>query len=92
VDYLRLISAYTGPVFNLLESRLCDYTVRCKGCSENISAPVQTMPDTWNIAECPLCRSEAPVPAIRDIPRDAVAPAACQDHDTGVSPWVRCEE
>jgi hypothetical protein len=58
VDYFRFIFAYTGAVFNLPQSRLCDYTVRCKGCSENIPAPVQTMPDTWIIAECPLCRSK----------------------------------
>jgi len=35
---------------------VCDYTVRCKGCGENIPAPVQAMPDTWIVAECPLCR------------------------------------
>jgi hypothetical protein len=42
-------------VWNLPESRICDYTVRCKECGENIPAPVQTMPDTWIVAECPLC-------------------------------------
>ena len=52
---LRLIFAYTVSVFMLPESRVCDYTVRCKGCSENIPAPVETMPDTWIIAKCPLC-------------------------------------
>jgi hypothetical protein len=55
VDYFRLIFAYNALVWNLPESRLCDYTVRCKGCGENIPAPVQTMPDTWIIADCPLC-------------------------------------
>jgi len=54
-DYFRLIFAYTGLVFNLPNSRLCDYTVRCKGCGENIPAPVGTMPDTWIVAACPLC-------------------------------------
>ena len=33
----------------------CDYTVRCKGCGENIPAPVETMPDTWIVVDCPLC-------------------------------------
>jgi hypothetical protein len=52
---LRLLFAYTVPVWYLLETRLCDYTLRSKGCSENIPAPVLTMPDTWIIAECTLC-------------------------------------
>lgn len=51
----RLIFAYTIEVFNQPEFRLCDFTIRCKGCGENIPAPVATMPDSWIIAECPLC-------------------------------------
>ena len=58
MDYFRFIFAYTGPVFNLPTSQLCNYTVRCKGCSENIPAPVQTMPDSWIITECSLCGSK----------------------------------
>jgi hypothetical protein len=27
----------------------------CKGCHQNIPAPVETMPDSWIIAACPLC-------------------------------------
>jgi hypothetical protein len=27
----------------------------CKGCHENIPAPVETLPDDWTIAACPLC-------------------------------------
>lgn len=42
-------------MWNLPASTICDYTLRCKRCAENIPAPVQTMPDTWIIAECPLC-------------------------------------
>ena len=52
---LLLVFAYTRDVWQLPESRICDYTVRCKGCGENIPAPVMTMPDTWIIADCPLC-------------------------------------
>jgi hypothetical protein len=37
------------------ETRICDFTLRCKGCGQNIPAPVETMPDTWIIADCPLC-------------------------------------
>ena len=53
--YFRLIFAYTVLVFGLPETRLCDYIVCCKGCFENIPAPVETMPSSWIIAECPLC-------------------------------------
>jgi hypothetical protein len=50
--------AYTVRVFNLTQSGLCDFTVRCKGCGESIPAPVGTMPDTWIIAGCPICGSQ----------------------------------
>ncbi len=43
-------------MWQLPQSPVCDYAVRCKGCGENIPAPVQTMPDTWIVAECPICR------------------------------------
>jgi len=53
------IFAFCSPilvlVWQLPETRICDYTVMCKGCGENIPAPVMTMPDTWIIAQCPLC-------------------------------------
>ena len=54
-EYIRLLFAYTILVFNLPDARICDFTVRCKGCGENIPAPVQTMPDTWIAAVCPIC-------------------------------------
>ena len=54
------IFAFYSPtvkcVFNLPESRVCDFTVHCKKCGENIPAPVGTMPDSWIVARCPLCR------------------------------------
>jgi hypothetical protein len=31
------------------------FVITCKGCHENIPAPVETMPDAWIIAACPLC-------------------------------------
>jgi hypothetical protein len=31
------------------------FVVQCKACHENIAAPVETLPDTWIIAQCPLC-------------------------------------
>jgi hypothetical protein len=31
------------------------FVVVCKGCQQNIPAPVQTLPDSWIVTECPLC-------------------------------------
>jgi hypothetical protein len=42
-------------MFGLLLTRLCDYLIVCKRCGENVPAPVQTMPSSWIVAECPLC-------------------------------------
>jgi len=42
-------------VFNLPAPRLCHFTIRCKACGENVPAPVLTLPDSWIVAECPLC-------------------------------------
>jgi hypothetical protein len=42
-------------VFNLLQARQFDFTIRCKKCGENIPAPVGAMPVTWIAAQCPLC-------------------------------------
>ena len=53
--YILLIFAYTVSVWQLPQSRISDFLVRCKGCGENIPASVMTMPDTWIVAECPLC-------------------------------------
>lgn len=52
---IRLFFSYNACMWQLPETRVCNYTVTCKGCGENIPAPVQTMPDTWIIATCPLC-------------------------------------
>ena len=49
--YFRFIFVYIGAMWHLPESRICDFTVRCKGCGENIPAPVMTMPDSWIVAE-----------------------------------------
>ena len=34
------------------------FTVTCKGCGQNIAAPVETMPAQWIIAERPLCEDK----------------------------------
>src|ERR1700677_309904 len=51
----RLIFAYNIQVWNLPQSRLCDFAVRCKGCGETIPAPVGNMPDFWIVVACSLC-------------------------------------
>jgi len=42
-------------VFNIPSTRKCEFVFRCKACRENVPAPVETMPDTWILADCPLC-------------------------------------
>ena len=42
-------------MWNQPQTRLCDFAIQCKGCGETIPAPVGTMPDSWIVAECPLC-------------------------------------
>ena len=56
--YFRLLFAYTASVWNLPETRLSDFAIRCKRCGETIPARVGTMPDSWIVAECPLCGSK----------------------------------
>jgi hypothetical protein len=45
-----IVSMFQGPRMHLHR-----FVITCKGCRQNIPAPVQTMPDTWIIAECSLC-------------------------------------
>jgi len=55
MDSFALYSPILSCVWNLPDAYACEFVVVCKGCRENIPAPVQTMPDTWIVAECPLC-------------------------------------
>ena len=52
---LRLIFAYTVFMFHGPTSGIHPFVISCKGCQQNIPAPVQTLPDSWIVAECPLC-------------------------------------
>jgi hypothetical protein len=54
VDYVRLFFTYTGLMFQGPESSK-RVVVHCKGCGENIPAPVETMPSQPVAARCPLC-------------------------------------
>ena len=75
-------------MFNISSSRLCDFTIRCKGCGENIPAPVGTMPDSWIGADCPFCgtkRRYLPSEIFRGrlsarLARVAAIPGAPRDH------------
>ena len=55
VDNVRHLFAYTDLVFLLPPSRIHDFTICCKSCGANIPAPVETMPASWIVAQCPLC-------------------------------------
>ncbi len=42
-------------MFHIPTSGLYPFVIVCKGCNENIPAPVETMPEYWIVAACPLC-------------------------------------
>jgi hypothetical protein len=50
-----LVSPILTAMFNLPHARVCNFVFCCKGCRENVPAPVGTMPDSWIAAKCPLC-------------------------------------
>ena len=60
VDKFRHLFAYTDLVFLLPPTRLHDFTICCKDCGANIPAPVETMPSSWIVAQCPLCGGKRP--------------------------------
>jgi hypothetical protein len=51
----RFLFAYTSLMFPTREPGLYPFLVRCKRCSENVPAPVETLPASWIAATCPLC-------------------------------------
>jgi hypothetical protein len=57
VDYFRLLFAYTELMFTRPESSKL-VVVQCKGCHENIPAPVESMPAQPIAAKCPLCHEQ----------------------------------
>ena len=56
LDIFAFCSPILGLVFHAPTSGLHPFVIVCKGCQQNIPAPIETMPDSWIIAECPLCR------------------------------------
>jgi hypothetical protein len=49
------IFAYTVSMFHGHTPGVHPFVVNCKGCQQNFAAPVQTLPNSWIVAECPLC-------------------------------------
>ena len=56
LDIFSFCSPILVPMFHAPTSGHYPFVIVCKGCHQNIPAPVETMPDSWIIAECPLCR------------------------------------
>jgi hypothetical protein len=54
VDCFRLTFAYTEPMFQGPPNQ-ASFVIRCKGCGENVPAPVETLAASWIAAKCPLC-------------------------------------
>jgi hypothetical protein len=76
---MACLFAFISPillfVFNLPASRLCDFAICCKGCGQNVPAPVGTMPDTWIVAKCLLCGEKRRYLPSEIFKGQAVAPA-----------------
>lgn len=84
-------SSYTVLVFGMPETRVCDFIVRCKGCGENVPAPVQTLPSSWIIAQCPLC-GERRYYLPTEIFQGRLSPRLNREpvrSEGAVSPWAR---
>jgi|SRR5579872_862747 len=54
-DRFAFHSPILSLVFHAPAPGPCPFVIVCKGCHENIPAPVETMPGSWIIAACPLC-------------------------------------
>jgi hypothetical protein len=49
---------YAVFIFQGLTAAVHPFVIACKGCHQNIPAPVETMPDSWIIAHCQLCKEK----------------------------------
>ena len=58
LDIFAFYSPILGLVFHAPTSGPYAFVIACKGCRQNIPAPVETMLDTWIIAKCLLCGHE----------------------------------
>lgn len=58
VEIFVLSSPILLSMFHAPASAIHDFTICCQACGENVPAPVETIPDCWVIAECPLCRTK----------------------------------
>ncbi len=48
------IRLYSASMYHS-QTALHPFVVTCRACGDNIPAPVETMPASWIIAECPTC-------------------------------------
>jgi hypothetical protein len=55
LDIFAFCSPILSLVFHASTSGLYPFVIVCKRCHQNIPAPVETIPDSWIIAACPLC-------------------------------------
>jgi hypothetical protein len=55
VDIFAFYSPILDSMFVPPRGDLYPFVVRCKRCSENIPAPVETLPASWIKARCVLC-------------------------------------
>ena len=56
--HFAFYSPILGSMLGEPPARFCDFAVTCKGCGECVPAPVETMPSSWIIAQCPLCNEK----------------------------------
>jgi hypothetical protein len=47
-----------SAAFGNFKQRVHPFCLQCKRCRETIAAPIQTMPGSWIVATCPLCREK----------------------------------
>jgi hypothetical protein len=59
-------------VFNLPQTRQCDFTIHCEKCGENIPAPVRHHAGLLDCRALPALRREKKLSSIRDLPRQSV--------------------
>lgn len=55
MDIFALYSPILFPCSTAQHPASIPFVIICKCCQQNIPGLVQTLPDSWIVAECPLC-------------------------------------
>ena len=89
LDIFVFCSPILSLVFHAPTSGFYPFVIVCKGCHQNIPAPVETMPDSWIISACPICGEQR-----RYLPIDIFQGRLAHDflaksRRTGGDKWVR---